>query len=470
MPALLLLAVSLNYTPPHVGLGTADITPPVGWRLASSYDETFSTGVHDPLEAVAVYIADGPVADDPPANAAVMVFCDLTGFTPRVADRVRMGVRRRFGVPVDATFVCATHAHAAPSFHDLLRDDWHRRSVERTGGDAAEPIDYDRFLTDRCLDAVAAAVNAARPASIAAAETVVPGVAFNRRFHMRDGTVRFNPGRLNPDILRPAGPVDERLSALWFAPAGGGEPFGLLAGFPLHTAVFGGREFGADFPGVIRREFAADFGPDFIAAYGQGAAGDVNHLDVTREGAATSERQSERIGRTLADALRSSRADAVPVAGPLAAGARTVRLPLRENRSGDLERARRTMDRAGTSAPPSFDDRVDAYRILKVDELRTRFGDALPAEVQAVRVGNAAVVALPHEVFVELGIDLWARSPFPHTRIVTLANTEDFYVPTRRAYAEGSYEVRNSPLAPGGGELLVDAAVGLLQELAGRTP
>ena len=464
MLPLALLVAALSAPPVHVGLGTADITPPVGWRLASSYDETFSTGVHDPLRATAVYLADGPVVGT--KNAAVMVFCDLTGFTPRVADRVRMGVRRRFGVPVAATFVCATHAHTAPSFHDLLRDDWHRRSVARTGGDPHEPLDYDRFLTDRCLHAVADAVAAARPCDVLAAETGVPGVAFNRRFHMRDGSVRFNPGRLNPDILRPAGPVDERLSSLWFRAAGEDAPFGLLAAFPMHTAVFGGREFGADFPGVIRRELAGDFGPDFLAAYGQGTAGDVNHVDVTRavEDDWTAA-QSARIGRTLADALRASRADAVPVTGPLAAGSRVVPLPLRENRPGDLDRARRMMDRAGTSAPPSFDDRVDAYRILKVVELRSRHGDAVPAEVQAVRIGDAAVVALPHEVFVELGLDLRRRSPFPHTQIVTLSNTEDFYVPTRRAYAEGSYEVRNSPLAPGGGELLVDAAVRLLEQL-----
>ena len=33
-------------------------------------------------------------------------------------------------------------------------------------------------------------------------------VSFNRRFHLKDGTVRFNPGVRNPAIVRAAGPIN----------------------------------------------------------------------------------------------------------------------------------------------------------------------------------------------------------------------------------------------------------------------
>jgi len=41
----------------------------------------------------------------------------------------------------------------------------------------------------------------------------------------------------------------------------------------------------------------------------------------------------------------------------------------------------------------------------------------------------------------------------------------DFYIPTRRAFEEGHYEPTTCPLQPGCGELLVQTAVNLLNEL-----
>jgi hypothetical protein len=112
---------------------------------------------------------------------------------------------------------------------------------------------------------------------------------------------------------------------------------------------------------------------------------------------------------------------------------------------------------------------VEAYRILWNRKLRDRDGDAADEELQAFRLSeDVAIVTLPHEVFVELGMAIRKRSPFKTTLVVSLANDVDFYVPTRKAFAEGSYEVTTSPYKPGGGEILVDAAVKLLESL--RSP
>ena len=58
-----------------------------------------------------------------------------------------------------------------------------------------------------------------------------------------------------------------------------------------------------------------------------------------------------------------------------------------------------------------------------------------------------------------------AASPFRRTIVVSLANDIDFYIPTRRAFEEGNYEPTTCPLEPGCGELLIQAAVILLNEL-----
>jgi hypothetical protein len=110
-------------------------------------------------------------------------------------------------------------------------------------------------------------------------------------------------------------------------------------------------------------------------------------------------------------------------------------------------------------------DLVRANRLLDLEPLR---GEPIPAEVQVVTLGrDVAWVALPGEIFSELGLALKKRSPFARTVITTLANGSVGYVPDRRSYAEKAYEAESARVEPGSGEQLVEAAVQLLAELHG---
>lgn len=95
-------------------------------------------------------------------------------------------------------------------------------------------------------------------------------------------------------------------------------------------------------------------------------------------------------------------------------------------------------------------------------------GATLPAEVNVIGIGKElAIVALPGEVFVELGLAIKRGSPFRTTLVVELSNCiETCYVPTRAAYAGGSYEVTNSTVQAGSGEMLVEEALRLLRSAA----
>jgi hypothetical protein len=106
---------------------------------------------------------------------------------------------------------------------------------------------------------------------------------------------------------------------------------------------------------------------------------------------------------------------------------------------------------------------VEAYKIVAVHRIN---GDTLPMEVQAFRLGEElAIVGLPGEIFVELGLAIKKASPFKTTLVIELCNDAPGYVPTQLAFAEGSYETVNSRVHAGGGELLVEAAVKVLTEL-----
>ena len=478
MSAALLLAALVSAgpdpgetSPPTLSAGFAlvEITPPLGMRRANSYYEQFAQEVHDPLHVRCAYLEDSA------GGRACLIVCDLTSLSREVADRVRAEVGRTLGVPDAAIVVAATHTHGAVLYDGPLRELFHDRAMAADGKDAAEPIDFPRFLADRCLRAARGAEARKAPVTLAATATQVPNLSYNRRFFMKDGSVRFNPGYQNPNIDRPAGPVDETLTALWLEPApspyGDAPPGGVLTSWPMHTAVFTGDRLGADFPGVMHRELREEYGEGFGFLHGQGTSGNTNHIDVSQPGLGMdSADYSAVVGRKLAAALVDARDDAAPVPPVSIKGAKAVvPLRIRAFSDADLARSGERFERLGTGATPAFLELVDAYSVHLRRDLTERYGDAVPAEVRAIRLGeNAAVVALPYEVFVEIGLDIKARSPFAHTLILTLDGSVDAYVPDRRAYPQGAYEVVNSPFAPGAGEALGDAAVRLLTELHAR--
>ena len=122
------------------------------------------------------------------------------------------------------------------------------------------------------------------------------------------------------------------------------------------------------------------------------------------------------------------------------------------------------MPQIGTPALP-FLEQVETVTAL---DLASR-GPTLDADVQAFRLHrDLAVVLLPGEVFAELGLAIKQRSSFRHTLVIELSNDNPAYIPTEKAFKEGSYETVNSRIVPGGGERLVTEALRLLESLAVR--
>jgi hypothetical protein len=110
-------------------------------------------------------------------------------------------------------------------------------------------------------------------------------------------------------------------------------------------------------------------------------------------------------------------------------------------------------------------------RAVKIVSCASLGGPTIPLEVQVFRLSDDVVlVGLPGEVFVDLGLAIKTASPFATTIVMELCNDSPAYVPTKKAFAEGSYETVNSRIQSGGGEMLVDAAIKLLEELQSKKP
>jgi sugar phosphate isomerase/epimerase len=434
------------------GLAVIDITPPIPYRMSGYFNERLSTGISNPLHAKAIVLRQGD-------RGAALVFCDIIGLSLDVSSRVRRQVAKQTGIPAANLLIAATHSHTGPLYFGALRKHFHDEAVAEHGSDPYEKVDYPSELAAKIVKVVTEADAAAKPVRLKAGVAEQQGLSFNRRFHMKDGTVRFNPGVLNPDIVRPAGPIDPGVGIVFFDDAKSDSATAALVNFALHLDTVGGTEYAADYPFYLEQSLREKYGEQFVLMFGTGTCGDINHIDVTKK-----ERlKTDYIGETLAETVKAKAGSLETIIKPtLAVRSEIVEVPLQKYGPEKVAWARENIKKVGTREL-SFLEQVEAYKILA---LEMRGGETIGLEVQVFRLSrDVAVVGLPGEVFVDLGLAIKHASPFAITLVIELCQDAPGYIPTRKAFAEGSYETVNSRIAPGGGELMVEAAVRLLKEI-----
>lgn len=442
-----------------VGVASSEITPPPGYRMSGYFNERFNTGVHDPLFAKAIVFRQG-------STGFAWVMCDIIGPEQKVSAAARTLIAERTGIAADAVMIHGTHSHTGPLYKGVMRDYFHAQAIAKTGQDAAEPFDYAEQLRDRIVDAVVQADTRKERLVLRVGTVSQPGIAFNRRFHMKDGSVRFNPGRRNPDIVRVAGPIDPDVSVLAVQSAGG-EALASVTSLALHLDTVSGTNYSADYPFALKKTLQARFGPKFVSLFGTGTCGDINHIDVSAASQQSGPAEAARIGVALGSAVSQGWDQLRPVETPkLGFAVRTIEWPMQEYSQEQTDAARANLAKIGTSQL-SFLDQVTAVKITEVASRKAdRTVGTVSLRVQAYRLSDSvAVVALPGEVFVELGLAIKKASPFAWTAVIELSEDSPAYIPTVKAFGEGSYETVNSIVKPGGGEKMVEAAVQLLQRL-----
>jgi hypothetical protein len=219
--------------------------------------------------------------------------------------------------------------------------------------------------------------------------------------------------------------------------------------------------YSADYPYYLEQELRKSFGNTFDSLFGTGTCGDINHYDVSTK----DRRSTEVLGTALARTVLAAVPGLRPVSPALAVRSTILQAPLQDVSLESVKGTPRDLTQI-TTPDRQFLEGMQEGRLRTLQRLRAQ-GPTYPVEVQAFRLSNdLAVVTLPGEIFVELGMAIKRSSPFSTTLVIELANDSIRYVPTERAFSEGSYETVNSLLAPGGGEMMVEVATRLLKALA----
>jgi len=436
-----------------VGVAEIDITPPAGMRMAGYFDERFATGVHDPLKAKAFVLRQGD-------KQVAMVFCDLVGVSLNVTTNARAQASQKTGIPIANIMICATHSHTGPLFDDVRDFYFHEAALAKFGKDPHEPIHYPTFLTEKLVVAIVEAHSKLRAAQIEVGIAKQENLTFNRRYWMKNGKVAFNPGQMNTNIVRPAGPTDTDVGILFVRAAKATSPFAGLTVFAMHSDTVGGSEYSADYAYCLQQTLRGKFSENYISAFGAGTCGDLNHINVNKKENIKGFDVAQRLGTTLGKTVL--KASTAPIKKPaLAVRSKTLQIPLQVPTPEELQDARSKTGKIGDPNTP-FMDKVTLVKNLDLD----RRGPTCPMEVQVLRLdSDTAIVFLPCEIFVELGLAIKHSSPFKKTMVISICNDRPSYVPTEKAFTEGSYEVTNARVKSGAGEMLVEAATGLLKDI-----
>lgn len=445
----IIAAFCAQAAPLQMGRAAVKITPEPGTPMAGYYSTRLATGTHDDLHAKAIVLEkDG--------RKAALVACDLVALGPQVIEQARESAAKSTGIPAGNIMISATHSHTGPVITGRGARD------AQYGGDMPILKRYMESLPAKIAESIRLANANLGPVRLQSGIGNEPSLAFNRRFFMKDGTVAWNPGKLNPNIIRPVGPIDPSVHVLYFD-SPDGKPLATYVNYAVHLDTVGGLEFSADYPYTLARTLGAVKGADMLTLFTIGCAGNINHINTSSPAPQKGHAEAQRIGTVLAGEVIKTYTRLKQVNdGPLQASSQAVPLDLPKVTAEELRRANQIADSVNSPKPPRFLDTVWAFKAIDVAH---RQGKPLEAEVQAITLGSdLAIVALPGEIFVEHGMAIQRASPFRHTIVVELAHGPATYIPDERAFPQGNYEVVSSRAAIGSGERMVDAANSILEK------
>ncbi|MBT3379848.1 MAG: hypothetical protein HN742_29835 [Lentisphaerae bacterium] len=429
----------------QVGAAAVDITPPLGAHMQGFFQDRQAEDIADPLYARAIVLQNESVA-------MAIVVCDIIGACRSDLDIARTRVAELTDIPAAHVFLSCTHTHYGPTTLQLA----HIPKEEA----------YTEWAMRKAADAVKLAVNRLRPAKVGVASGLCPEETHNRRFRMRDGTVKTNPGIGNTEILEAAGPVDPEVGLAVFLDEQD-SPIAALGNYSLHYVSSGAPvAISANYFGAFSRALQRMAGTEFVAIMANGCCGDINNVNPLAPSPPMPQPhyQVERVGNVIA--ARACAAwntihtfDPEPILG---VGIREIEFERRTSSADELAVAK---DAYGKQDDIGLLEWVYASEALKLAGWPTSW--SIP--IMGLRIGDLGIAGLPCEAFVEYGLQIKERSPFVHTMAVELANDFVGYCPTDVALDEGGYETRLccwAMAAKGTERKMVEAGIAVLDELA----
>ena len=413
----------------RAGAALVDITPtnlPI--RTAGNLTLTLVSKIHDPLHARAIVLDDG-------ATPLVLAVVDSCMIAREDLDAAKAIASRATGISVSNMMISSTHTHTAPAVYGCHGND-------------AEP-EYRAHIIPRIAESIVQAWRNLQPARVAWGARDLPQFVHNRRWIMRPGTAQspnaaftgavtniamMNPGVANTNKVRQTGPVDPAVTVL-SVQTRVGQPLALLANYSTHYASAPAHSISADYFGEFCRLIAQELKADtnFVALMSNGTSGDANPIDFTKTNwVATPPVVAQAVAEAALTAIRKAtyRDDVT-----LAVATRHVTFGVRLPAPDQVAQARAHLATQVVNRPTrNWEENYARETTLLAEWPATK-----EITLQALRIGDFVLAAVPCETFSLTGLTIKKESPFPLTMVIGLANGYHGYLPPPDQFPLGGY-------------------------------
>ena len=428
----------------YISVFDIDATPPIGSWLA--YDPMVNEwDLSLRARGVVITGVDKPI---------VLCAIDWIGISNDSQDAFKSVLAEAAGTEPAYVVVHTLHQHDAPicdfSAEEMLRE----AGLTPTSFDG----DFARRMMERLKQAVAESLQNAKPVThIKTGKAPVYQVASNRRIIKEDGTMEMMRGTACRDSAlrsKPEGLVDPDVSIISFWNQE--KPVAVLSFYATHPqSYYLTKIANPDFPGVARfyRQLAV---PEALHVHFNGAGGNIGAGKYNDGSPENRLILAERLADGMKRAWESSERHSI-TAKDVSWGIEPVLLPIVEGLEETIEKDMLTKDMRYLT------NNMGRLGWIK----RRKAGKAI--DINCLSVGNARVLFMPGELFVEYQL---AAKALRKDLFVTMAAYGDygpFYIGTKQAYQQGGYEIQSSPVTADAEEILMNAILKLLPALPDYT-
>ena len=438
------------------GMAIADISPEKGEELGGyPHYPRHNTGVHDPLQAAAMYLNNG-------TEEIALVTLDLLFYSKKHVKEVRERIQKACGIPEKHVMISCSHTHSGPWAAGRL-------DIESLEAGAQQPEEYVKSLNDKIVTAVENAKKGAFEAEFTSGTAhcgAESGVGGNRRA----------PGGPH-DPLVSVMAVRDKEKKIW----------GIFVNYTLHPTFI--HEWStvctADYPGYLKQQLR-ELHPDAVVGFSQGASGNQSSR-YYRQGESFDE--AERVGRILGKAAATVLEHAAwSNELPIRTADKSIELELRtfgteeeleKKVAQDKKTYEELYEKYGKSENREeyylwqnanlkmlgSEDQLGYVKMQKKGMRIELLTDENPAEIQVITLGDTCIVGVQGEVFVEYALYIKAMAGYEMVVFNELTNgCLPGYLYTPESLVEGGYETDTSMLGEKFGRHLVDAILDVIEE------
>ncbi|MBO4345426.1 MAG: neutral/alkaline non-lysosomal ceramidase N-terminal domain-containing protein [Victivallales bacterium] len=418
------------------GFAKEDITPVRGVPLCGYFNPRPNKGMKDPLSVkAAAFRSNG--------ETAVIVSYDLCFIVRSTIEKIKEAAKAAGIDCIDRVLFSCTHTHTGPYTTMCFSDETDE--------------EYMKDVIAKSVNAIKKALASLAPAELYGTQTECTTLAYNRRYWMKDGSVLTNPGKLNPNIDRPAGAMDPSMPIL--AVKQDGFYRLIMTNIVNHTDTIGGDYVSADWPGRMESEIQFRLGYDIPVMTIIGCQGNINHFDVGTDADQTSYAEATRIGKGYAAVILQSlyKLNKIDFSG-IKVAAEELEVPFRQVSDEDYEAAKKVYEANKDAVMEDGRDFTSEDIAKKHPYVLKYFAERLMScrdhrhtekrveMMMTIKFGDKiGIVSLPCEPFVEIGLGIKEASPFPFTFVAGLSMGEVGYVGRTVNYQHGNSAYETAP-------------------------